>query len=89
MHTIEMLDEALRLAQSLGFRTRHEWLGGSGGGGCEIRGRKWLFLNLALGPEEQLDRVLDALRREPAVQSLAMSRPLGQLLSLPAVGRPS
>ncbi len=89
MHTIDLLDEALRLAQSLGYATRQEWLGGSGGGGCEIRGRKWLFLDLALGPEEQLDRVLDTLRREPAARSLPISRPLNHLLSLPAGRRVS
>jgi len=65
MHTVELLEEALLSAQRLGYRVRHEWLGGSGGGGCEIKGQKWLFVDLALGPSEQLEQVLDTLHREP------------------------
>ena len=62
MHTVELLDEALVLAAQLGFAIRQEWLGGSGGGGCEIKGRKCLFLDLALSPLEQLDQVAQAIR---------------------------
>ena len=62
MHTVELLDEALDLAAQLGFAIRQEWLGGSGGGGCEIKGRKCLFLDLALSPLEQLDQVAQAIR---------------------------
>ena len=61
MHTVELLDEALDLAASLGFAIRQEWLGGSGGGGCEIKGRKHLFLDLALSPLEQLEQVTQAI----------------------------
>jgi len=67
MHTVDLLDEALALVASLGYQIRHEWLGGDGGGDCEIKGRKWLFIDLALSPSEQLDVVLDTLRREPRV----------------------
>jgi hypothetical protein len=69
MHTVDLLDQALALADSLGYRVRQEWLGGSGGGGCEIRGQKWLFLDLALTPVEQFSQVLDALRGDPRLQS--------------------
>jgi hypothetical protein len=72
MHTVEILDEALRVAGQFGYRVRQEWLGGNGGGGCEIRGRKWLFLDLAQGPEEQLEQVLAALRRESGVGQAAI-----------------
>jgi hypothetical protein len=68
MYTAEILDAAIRLAQQAGYHVRQEWLGGTGGGGCEFKGRKILFLDLALGPEEQLERVLNSLRRDPAVQ---------------------
>ena len=65
MHTVEMLEQALDLAVRLGYTVRQEWLAGSGGGGCELKGRKLFFLDLDLGPDEQLEQVLEALRREP------------------------
>ncbi len=64
MHTVELLDQAIDSARRLGLQIRMEWLGGSGGGGCEIRGEKWIFIDLALNAEEQLATVLDALRQE-------------------------
>ena len=76
MHTVELLGEAIALTKKAGYRIRQEWLGGTGGGGCEIQGRKYLFLDLALGPEEQFQQVLDTLRREPMVASLPISPPL-------------
>lgn len=82
MHTVELLEQAVGLAERLGYRVRQEWLGGHAGGGCEIKGRKSLFLDLALGPTDQLDQVLDSLRREPTVLSLPMSQPLREMLQL-------
>ena len=78
MHTVELLDEALTLAGEMGYRIRTEWLDGSGGGDCEIGGQKWIFLDLALSPVEQLEQVLDTLRREPDAQSRSMSAQLRQ-----------
>ena len=46
MHTVEMLEQALDLAARLGYTIRQEWLAGSGGGGCELKGRKLFFLDL-------------------------------------------
>ncbi|MGQ9575357.1 MAG: hypothetical protein ACUVUC_08565 [Thermoguttaceae bacterium] len=84
MHTVELLQEALHAAQRLGYQVRHEWLGGSGGGACEIKGRKCLFLDLALGPDDQLQQVLDSLRREPPAALLGLSEPLRRALQLGA-----
>ena len=61
MHTVELFEEAVGLAKRAGYQFRQEWLGGSGGGGCEIAGKKWIFLDLALPPEDQLDQVLETL----------------------------
>jgi hypothetical protein len=80
MHTVDLLGEAVALAERLGYRMRQEWLGGNGGGGCELKGRKWLFLDLALGPADQLDQVLDTLRREPQAMSLTMPSSLRERL---------
>ena len=82
MHTVELLEQALDLAGRLGYKIRQEWLGGIGGGGCELAGRKILFLDLALNPAEQLDQVLDALRHEPAATALPMPHQLRDLLKV-------
>jgi hypothetical protein len=73
---------ALNVAERLGYEVRQDWLGGTGGGGCEIRGRKVLFIDLALSPAEQLELALDVLRHEPAAQGLAMPNPLKALLQV-------
>ena len=82
MHTVEMLEQALDLAARLGYTVRQEWLAGSGGGGCELKGRKLLFLDLDLGPDEQLEQVVDALRREPDAPTLPMPHELRDLLKV-------
>jgi len=82
MHTVEMLQRSIQLAESIGYRVRHEWLGGSGGGTCEFGGRKWLFVDLALSVPEQLDQVIAALRAEPAIHLAAMPAELQRLLDL-------
>jgi hypothetical protein len=76
MHTVDALEAALALARQAGYRIREEWLGGAGGGACEIHGCKWIFLDLALGPDEQLDQVLDALRHDSAFSGIPLPEPL-------------
>jgi hypothetical protein len=80
MHTVELLEHALDLADRLGYKVRQEWLDGLTGGGCELGGQKILFLDLALGPEDQLDQVVDTLRREPDANGLPMPHKLRELL---------
>jgi hypothetical protein len=82
MHTVDMLEQALDLAVRLGYTVRQEWLAGSGGGGCELKGRKLFFLDLDLAADEQLQQVLEVLRREPDAQDLAMPRELCELLKV-------
>jgi hypothetical protein len=80
MHTVELLEEAVALAQRAGCQIRQEWLGGSGGGACQIKGRKTIFLDIALGPADQLDQMLAALRADPEVLAMPMPYPLRELL---------
>ncbi len=80
MHVVDALDDSLRLAKQIGYRIRQEWLEGSGGGGCEIRGQKYLFLDLSLGPDEQLDQVLDTLKHDPALAEAEVPCKLRPLL---------
>jgi hypothetical protein len=82
MHTIELLEQALEVATRLGYTIRQEWLAGNGGGGCELKGRKLLFLDLDLGPVEQLEQVLETLRRELDAPQLPMPHELRELLKL-------
>ncbi len=63
MHTVEMLEEALELAERLGFKVRQEWLDGRGSGSCELKGQHWIFLDLAEPAREQLAAVVECLRR--------------------------
>ena len=66
MHTVELLEQALAAAQQAGFTIRQDWLG-TGGGDCEIKGQKWLLIDLAQSPLEQLETVVSALAKvEPA-----------------------
>ena len=82
MHTVELLQLAVEAAESLGYRIRHEYLGGSGGGACEFGGRKWLFIDLASNSMEQLDQVLAALRDDPGIYLVDLPAPLSQLLGV-------
>jgi len=82
MHTVELREQALAVAEQLGYHTRQEWLGGSGGGQCEFAGRKWIFVDLALSAGEQLEQIAEALRAEPAIQSLTLTPPLRKLLGI-------
>ena len=82
MHTVELLEQALDLAVRLGYTVRQEWLAGSGGGGCELKGRKLFFPRSRLGPDEQLEQVLEALRREPDAAKLPMPHELRELLKV-------
>jgi hypothetical protein len=61
-HTVQLLEVALAVARSAGYEVRMEWLGGQTGGACEVAGRRWLFVDLALSPAEQLEQVVVALR---------------------------
>lgn len=97
MHTVELLEQAIAAATRCGFGVREDYFGSGDAGVCEFKGRRWIFLNLALTPRERLEQVLDALATVPhllsanAVEShgeLApgeknqLSAPLARMLSL-------
>jgi hypothetical protein len=82
MHTVELLESALSLAQQLGYRTRREWLGGAGGGACEFAGQRWIFVDLSLTTVEQLEQVAEALREDPAIYVTELSPQLRSLLGI-------
>jgi hypothetical protein len=80
MHTVELLQAALEAAGRLGYAVRPECLGGAGGGGCELRGRRVFFLDLDLGPNEQLESALRTLREDPKLLTLKLPEPLRVML---------
>jgi hypothetical protein len=82
MHTVELLAHALDVAQRLGYALRQDWLDGNGGGGCELRGRRYLFVDLATSAADQLEMVLGVLRREPRAAELPMPQRLRDVLRL-------
>ncbi|HEV3340972.1 MAG TPA: hypothetical protein VG125_11465 [Pirellulales bacterium] len=82
MHSVELLEEAIRAAGAIGYGVRQEWLDGAGGGDCEIRGRKCLFLDLSQGVHERLQLVLRVLRREGAAERVKLTEPLARVLGV-------
>jgi|RhiMethySRZTD1v2_1073278.scaffolds.fasta_scaffold1094832_2 hypothetical protein len=80
MHTVELLERAIAEAQQRGFVVRQDWLSGSTAGACELKGRRWLLIDLALSPREQLDLVLEALRQFPRESPSASAPQLHSLL---------
>jgi len=70
MHRVEILEQLLARAASRGLVIRQEWLGGRGGGLCELRGQSYLFVDLALSVAEQLAQVAEALEHH----SVALAR---------------
>ncbi|MBC8351286.1 MAG: hypothetical protein H8E66_04835 [Planctomycetes bacterium] len=81
MRTVELTEECSDVAGQLGYQIRHEWLGGSGGGVCEFGGRKWIFIDLALNADEQLEQITEALQQDPGLHlcqiGSSLSRHLG------------
>ncbi len=82
MHTVEMRERMIRVAEELGYHVRQEWLGGSGGGLCEFGGRRHIFLDLALSAPEQLDQLASALAQDPGIHALKLPTQLQPLLGL-------
>ena len=70
MSTIERIEQLIEIAQQLGYRIRHDYFGGTGGGKCEFGGQKWVFIDLALTSVEQLDQLEEALADEPLFPNL-------------------
>jgi hypothetical protein len=78
MHTVDVLEEALRTAGRLGYTVRQEWLEG-GGGLCEFQGKRWIFLDLSRPALEQLEEVLNVLRHDPQLRAQPVSPLLRRL----------
>ncbi|MFT5522703.1 MAG: hypothetical protein ACI9G1_000934 [Pirellulaceae bacterium] len=82
MHTVELLEEACRVAKKLGYEIRQEYLDGSRGGACEFGGKKWIFIDLSLNAMEQLDQVTEAIRDDPKLLEIRPPETLKMYLDL-------
>ena len=62
VHTVDLLEEAIRVATHMGFEVRREWLSGKKGGACRLGQKHLLFVDLSLSAAEQLEQVVGSLR---------------------------
>ena len=80
MSSVELLEHALSLAKQLDIKIQHDWLDTVSSGYCEIKGQKWIFLDLSLSPAEQLSSVVEALASFPELAQREMPDELRQLI---------
>jgi hypothetical protein len=81
MHTVELLEQAIAVAHSCGIGVRQDWFAGAASGVCQFKGRDWVFVDLALSAQEQLEQVLSALRGRPELEHIVFSPGLRNLLN--------
>jgi hypothetical protein len=62
MRTLELLDYLIELARRLGYAVREEWLDGSGGGACVLKGQKILFVDQSLAPSDRIEQIARSLK---------------------------
>lgn len=82
MRTLEKLEQAIELAEQMGYRIRYEALAGSHGGVCEFSGHRWLFMDLSLSVDERFDLVSEALLADPSLPVDQLSPELRSHLGL-------
>lgn len=81
MHCVDLLEEAILLAQTCGFEVRQEWLGERGGGVCRIGEKQVLFVDLSLTAQEQLDQTVTALHESAPEIAASASDTLAKLFA--------
>ena len=67
MSTIEQIDQLVEVANLAGIDVRYEYFGGTGGGLCQIAGKRILFMDLALSSTDQLEKVQEVLIEEGVI----------------------
>jgi hypothetical protein len=75
-----LLNELLDLAERIGIEVRQDYLGGEGGGICQLRGQKVLFLDMAATLADQLDQTAEALAEIEGVKDQYLLPKVRQLL---------
>lgn len=73
MHSVDLLRELVGIARQLGYGVRQEWLDGVAGGGCSFGKRRWIFIDLSLPVNEQIDQVFGVLRDDHRLEMISLS----------------
>ena len=82
MHSVELLEHALTVAQKLGFLVREEYVGDIEGGSCVVRGQKMLFLDPQLSIPDRLAIVCDTLSGDPQLDRSVLPTELAARLTV-------
>jgi len=82
MHSVELLEHALTVAQKLGFLVREEYVGDIDGGSCVVRGQKMLFLDPMLSIPDRLRLVCEALAADSGLDRSSLSPQLAERVPL-------
>lgn len=64
------LDALRSLFERLEIDVRQERLGGDGGGLCQVRGRRIVFVDMDADPATRLERAIQALAALPELEDL-------------------
>ena len=81
VHTVDLLEEAISVAERVGFTVRRQWLTEGVGGACRVGAQRILFVNLAASSAEQLAQVVEAIRSVELAEDIAISDSLGRMLA--------
>jgi hypothetical protein len=84
MRTLDKFEQAIALAEKIGYKIRYEALAGSSSGVCEFGGSRWIFIDLGLSVDERLDLISEALLADPSLPISELSDDLKSHLGLPA-----
>lgn len=83
MRTLEKFEQAITLAERMGYKIRYEALAGSHGGVCEFAGNRWIFIDLGLSVDERLELVSEALLADASLPTGELSQELRTHLGIP------
>ncbi len=81
IHTVDLLEEAILVAERSGYLIRRLWLAEGVGGPCRVGAQRVLFVNLANSTNEQLALVIGALRSVVLNGDPSVSEGLKRLLA--------
>ena len=80
MSDLKLQDAIEQLLDTLDIDVRHEHLGGEGGGLCQLKGRRVMFVDLDADTATRLERCVAALRGLPEIDGLYLSPALRERL---------
>lgn len=82
------LGQLLEAAEQIGIDVRTAPMGGEGGGLCELRGRKVLFVDITADVATRYDRTVEALASLPELEQLYLPPEVRQDLDRTKGNRP-